>query len=91
MKRRRFFWSKPRIVDLSQLPETLGHCMTGTTGSPSATGPEGHMCHYGDCTGPAASHSCRSGGAANAGCIAGSNAGYFSGSGGCQAGGVVHD
>lgn len=83
-------WSKPRIVNLSQLPETLGHCMAGTTGSPSECGPQGNICHYGDYTGPAASHSCQSGGLANAGCLNGSEAGHFQGGGGCQGGGTVH-
>jgi hypothetical protein len=65
--------------------------MNGTTGSPSDEGPLGHMCHFGDYTGPSASHSCQSGGTANAGCIEGTSAGYFQGDGGCQMGQVVHN
>lgn len=85
-------WSKPRIVNLSRLPETLGHCMAGTTGCPRASGygSEGHICHYGDYTGPDPSHCCQSGGLAHAGCSNGTDAGHFQAGGGCQGGGTVH-
>lgn len=90
MKRRNLSWTKPRIVSLSQLPETLGHCTVGTTGSPSESGPLGFVCHFGDYTGNSASHTCQSGGTANGGCVEGTSAGYHQGNGGCQMGGVVH-